>query len=323
MSNLIKKTSQSERFGFFLTPGFSLLAYSTLAEAFRIANEIANEEIYTWCTVAASPNPIRSANDLTIIPDITYNTDLTFDRLAVCSSKNVHGFDDEGVLNWLRRLDRMGCSVGGITSGSWILAHAGLLTGYRSTIHWQEMTAFKEQFPNLEVSNHLFELDGQRFTCAGGMAALDMILTMIGQRHGFHFAARINERLVREHIRDQNEQADLSSSARSAIGNEKLRSALEIMECNLETLVSIPEIAQRVSLSQRQLGRLFEKYFQYSPQQYYLRLRLDRAFHLLRQTALSISEISTATGFESQSQFGVAYKNRFDHPPSAERRTRS
>ncbi len=320
MVNVVEKYSQTEQIGLLLTPGFSLLAYSTLAEAFRIANEIAEAEVYSWCTVAASSDPIKSANNLTIIPDLVYGTDLRFDRLAVCSSKNVHDYNDEGVLSWLRHLDRMGCSVGGITSGSWVLAHAGLLNGYRCTIHWQEMTAFKEMFPELEVTSHLFELDRQRFTCAGGMAALDMILTIMGQRFGFHFASQINERLVRENIRDQSEQIDLSSSARSAIRNEKLRSALEIMEGNLETLVSIPDIAGRVFLSQRQLGRLFEQHFQFSPQQYYLRLRLDRAFHLLRQTEFLISEISSATGFESQSQFGVAYKKRFGHTPSSERK---
>ena len=325
MSDIFKNIERPERFGFFLTPGFSLLAYSTLAEAFRIANEIAEREIYNWCTVAASPGALQAANNLTIVPDFLYNTGLSsdslaFDSLAVCSSKNVHDFDDEGVFNWLRRLDRMGCSVGGITSGSWVLAHAGLLDGYRSTIHWQEMAAFRESFPELEVSDHLFELDRQRFTCAGGLAALDMILTMIGRRYGFHFAAQINERLIREHIRDPGEQTNLSSSARSAIGNDKLRTALEIMENNLETLVSIPDLAAKVFLSQRQLGRIFLKHLQYTPQQYYIRLRLDRAFHLLRQTALSISEISSATGFESQNQFGIAYKKRFGLSPSAERR---
>lgn len=320
MHKPIEYKDKPERFGFFLTPGFSLLAYSTLAEAFRIANEIAEQEIYTWSTVAASLEPIRSANNLTIIPDYVYGPDLSFDSLAVCSSKDVHYFDDEGVFHWLRRLDRMGCSVGGITSGSWVLAHAGLLKGYRSTLHWQEITAFRERFPNLEVSTNLFELDRQRFTCSGGMAALDMVLTMIGRRYGFHFASQINERLVRDHIRESTEQTVLSSSARSAIGDEKLRAALEIMELNLETPVRIQEIANRVFLSQRQLGRIFEKFFQHSPQQYYLRLRLDRAFHLLEQTALSVSEISLATGFESQSQFGVAYKKRFGHSPSTERK---
>jgi AraC family transcriptional regulator, carnitine catabolism transcriptional activator len=37
-------------------------------------------------------------------------------------------------------------------TGAWLLAAAGLLAGRRATIHWDEMTAMAERFPEVEVT---------------------------------------------------------------------------------------------------------------------------------------------------------------------------
>ena len=81
-------------------------------------------------------------------------------------------FDDKAVFGRLRELARRGMVLGGVCTGSLALARAGLLDGYRCTIHWENMPAFSEAFPEIHLSGSLFEVDRDRFTCAGGTASL-------------------------------------------------------------------------------------------------------------------------------------------------------
>ena len=75
----------------------------------------------------------------------------------------------------LRRLDRLGIRLGGISGGPYILARARLLLGRRCTLHWEHIPAFREEFPDIDLRRTLFEFDQGRYTCAGGIASLDMM----------------------------------------------------------------------------------------------------------------------------------------------------
>jgi len=299
-------------FGFFLTPGFSLPAYTSLAEAFRIANDLAGKTLFRWYTVALDRELVRSASGLYVQPDVDITSTIGFNKLAVISSLDSHLYEDKKVFQWLRKLDSQGCELGGITSGSWVLARAKLLDGYRCTLHWQELDAFKESYPKLHATNTLFEIDRNRFTCASGMAALDMIIRMIVIDYGYQFAVNINNRLVRERIREGEERQLLPSYLHS----KPIKRAVELMQKNIERPLPLEQIAQASLISQRQLARLFKTHVAATPQQYYSHIRLDRAASLLRQCDLSITEIALAAGFENLAYFSAAFKQRYLKSPS-------
>src|SRR5690606_29074019 len=105
----------------------------------------------------------------------------------------------------LRRLAFYGTSIGAVCTGSWILAKAGLLEGHRCTIHWENYESFREEFPSLEVTQELFEIDRNRFTCAGGTAAIDMMLALISAKKGGEIAALVTDELIHHRMRDATE----------------------------------------------------------------------------------------------------------------------
>ncbi|MFP3427392.1 AraC family transcriptional regulator, partial [Pseudoalteromonas sp. SIMBA_162] len=89
-----------------------------------------------------------------------------------------------------------GVMLGGISTGTRELARAGLLDGYRATIHWQRAESFRRDFPQVNVSHQLYELDRDRVTCGGGTAAMDMMMTLIAQQHGRALAEKVSEHFV-------------------------------------------------------------------------------------------------------------------------------
>ncbi len=309
-----------DRVSFLLIPDFSMAAFSAAIEPLRLANYATGKTLYEWEILSREGEPVAASNGVTVQVDRGIPEAPRPDNVIVCSGLGAHLYQDTVVFGWLRRWSREGAHLGAVCTGAHILAHAGLLNGYRCTVHWENLESFREQYPDLEILPELYEVDRDRFTCAGGWAASDMILTEIGRRHGPEIAAAVTEQFMHERIREGHDNQRLPLQARLRISHPKLIQAIVEMERNAEEALSRDEIAARVGLSRRQLERLFRRYLNTSPARYYLRLRLDRARLLLGQTTMPVTEIAFACGFTSASHFSKCYRDMFTRSPRDERR---
>jgi len=309
-----------DRVSFLLVPNFSMAAFSAMIEPMRLANYTTGRTLYEWEILSRDGEPVTASNGVQIVADRGIADAPHRDNVVVCSGIGAHLFNDNVVFGWLRRWAREGAHVGAVCTGAHILAHAGLLEGYRCTLHWENLESFREQFPGLDVRPELFEIDRDRFTCAGGFSANDMMLTEIGHRHGGEVAAAVSEMCMHERIREGHDNQRLPLQARLRISHPKLIQAIAEMEQNVEEALTREEIAARVGLSRRQLERLFRRYLVTSPARYYLRLRLERARLLLSQTTMPVTEIAFACGFTSASHFSKCYRDMFGRTPRDERR---
>ena len=237
----------------------------------------------------------------------------------LCSGIDGHLYEDRNVFAQLRKLDRKGADVGALCTGSHILARAGLLDGYRCTIHWENLAGFAESFPHIEATSELFEIDRNRFTCSGGTASLDMMLNMIARQHGHELAANVSDQFMHERIRDEHDQQRMALPARLGVRHPKLMSVIKLMEENLEEPLDRGKLAKSAGLSSRQLERLFRKYLNRSPARYYVELRLNRARLLLLQTNMPVIDVALACGFVSASHFSKCYRDFFGKTPRRER----
>ena len=220
---------------------------------------------------------------------------------------------------WLRRQHTRGAVVCGSCSGVFLLGEAGLLDGYKCTIHWENLPGFSEAFPEIDATGGLFEIDRDRFTSAGGTTALDMMLTMIASQHGADLAASVAEAVLHSPIRHHSEHQRMSLPARIGARHPKLVGIIEQMEKNLEDPLSPSLLAKQSGLSTRQLERLFRRYLDRSPKRYYLELRLKKARSLLLQTDMSVINVALACGFSSPSHFSKCYRAFYGRTPYRER----
>jgi transcriptional regulator GlxA family with amidase domain len=108
--------------------------------------------------------------------------------------------------------------------------------------------------------------------------------------------------------------------SRLGVAHPKLLAVVAEMERRLEQPASCTQLARLVSLSPRQLERLFQKYIDSTPTRYYLTIRLERARHLLLQTSIPILSVGIACGFVSASHFSKCYSEHFNRTPSEERK---
>jgi transcriptional regulator GlxA family with amidase domain len=308
-----------QKIALLLLPRFSLLPFSSVVEAMRIANRMSGRELYSWRFLSLGGQPVPSSCGLEIPVCGVLDPEVDAECIVVCGGLDIHLMDSRQVHAWLRRMDRRGIDIGAICTGTHVLARSGLLDGYRCTIHWENMAGFLEDFPEVEITSELFEIDRGRFTCAGGTAAVDLLLNVIGRQHGHELAASVADQLMHERIRDQHDHQRTSLLARLGVRHPKLLAVIDLMEKNLEEPLCRAELAREAGLSTRQLERLFRKYLRRSPARYYLELRLNRARLLLLQTNMSVIDVALACGFVSASHFSKCYRDFFGRTPRKER----
>lgn len=307
--------------GMLVLEGFNALAMNAFIDPFRSANYLRSANLYHWTFLSTGSQQAIASNGITVGGLVPFlEVDREMDMLVVNASWNVERFNQPRLLNWLRAHAQRGTALCGLDTGAFILGYAGLLKDRAAAVHYEHIAAFRELFPDTAMGEDLFVIDGDRLTCCGGGAATDLALEILRLQQGIDIANAAGRYIFHERLRaGQEGQLPETSEPIGYAAPPKLREAIVLMERNLEHLLSIGAVADRVDLSQRQLERLFKAHTGVSPVRYYLDVRLDRARGLVTQTELPIVSISVACGFTSAARFTRAYSDRFGLTPSRDR----
>ncbi|MFM2066524.1 MAG: hypothetical protein RLZZ584_1433 [Pseudomonadota bacterium] len=326
-----------QRYGFVLLPGFGLLglagALDVLSAANTVLDGLADGVRYDSVLLDAE----APAGDETSVP-ASCGARLATRPLARAPALDAVFVVADGpcsprepssgrLLPWLREREATGAVLGGLGSGAAWLAEAGLLEGYRATVHWPQIAPLAERHAEVMVSQQLYEIDRKRLSCAGHQASRDLLIAWLAQHHGERLGHELAAHFGLERLRGRDERQRVPLAARLTVhasgGSAKLAEAVSLMEANLAEPLPTEEIARLVGVSRRQLERLFGQHLDALPSRWYLELRLQRARRLLRQTHQSVLQIGLACGFASGPHFSNAYRTHFGHTPRDERSQRA
>lgn len=307
------------RFVFLLLDRFTLMSFAGAIEPLRLANRVAGRQIYDWRLAGENGREAVCSNGAAIRLDIGLDEIGRDDTVMVCGGIDVAEATTKPILNWLRREARRGAAIGGLCTGAWAVARAGLLEGRRATIHWENQDSFSEDFPEVRLTKSVFVVDGQRMTTAGGTTSIDLMLKIIATDHGEELANTVADQLIYNAIRTDQDSQRLSIPTRIGVRHPKLAQVIGRMEANLEDPISPARLAEEVGMSTRQLERLFRRYLNRSPKRYYMEIRLQKARNLLMQTEMSVINVALACGFASPSHFSKCYRAHYATTPYRER----
>jgi len=325
LSPSIVKSCSVKTFGFLILPNFTTIGLASAVETLRMANLAARKPLFRSVLIAADEAPVVASNGMRVLPDYSIANAPELDTLLVVGANPIdRGRSSRPLIDWLRKLARQHLPLGGICTGSYLLAKAELLKGYRCTIHWEDLPTLQAHFPGIVISSQLFELDRDRYTCSGGVAAMDMMLQLVAREPGGQdIAAKAAELLLCDRVRGERERQRVPLRTLLGSAQPKLSQVVAIMEANLEEPLGLEELASLNEVTVRQLERLFHKYLQRTPSQYYLELRLSRARELLLRSDVQVREVALACGFSSPAHFSKSYSRFFGLSPLGERRQAS
>lgn len=315
------KAAEPRRFVFLLLDRFTMLSFASAIEPLRIANRVVGEELYRWKLAGEGGEVAVCSNGAAFKLDMGLDEIEREDTVLVCGGIDVQKATTRPILNWLRREARRGVTMGGLCTGAYAVAKAGLLDGKKATIHWENQDGFLEEFEDVKLTKSVFVMDGNRWTTAGGTSSLDLMLKVIAADHGEDVANTVADQLIYSTIRTDQDTQRLSIPTRIGVRHPKLSQVIQMMEGNIEDPMSPADLAEDVGMSTRQLERLFRRYLNRSPKRYYMELRLQKARNLLMQTDMSVINVALACGFASPSHFSKCYRAHYNTTPYRERGT--
>ncbi|MBX2868871.1 MAG: GlxA family transcriptional regulator [Acidiferrobacterales bacterium] len=317
----VKENAQNT-VGIYLTDTFNLLPMVAALEPLRIANRVSKKVLFHWSIVTNDGLTVSASNGLSHAADYSTETAPVFDFLIVTGPFYTRDIQSEVLIKWVKYQHQHLATLIGLESGCHTLAKAGLLEGRRCTTHWEHREEYRNNWPEHQLSNDIYEMDENIFTCSGGAAPMDMMLFLLERMYDHELAASVADRMIHPHIRNSGEPQTMDLRSRTGVNHPVVLECIQLIEANIEQPLLPEEIAELIGISKRQLERLFLRYMKTSPARYYLTQRLEAARSMLEQSNTRIVDIAKATGFRSAGHFSTRYLSSYGITPS-EARSRS
>ena len=293
-----------------------MIALYGALEPLRVANRFAGPT-FSWRFISGDGQPVAASNDIPVSVSGSLADVGKPDMAVVSASYEPNRGITRPMLTALRKLARNRVLLAGIDTGPFLLAQAGLLDGYRATCHWESLPGFHERFPDVQAEQSLFVTDRDRMTCAGGAAAIDMMLDWIGRLLGKPLAVAVADQLVHFRSVEQPAQSRLPAATRYGTTDPRLLKIITAMEEQGEDPLDAEALAHLAGISVRQMERLFHDRLGERPMGFYLKLRLEKAERLITYSTMSMREIAVVCGFSSLPLFSRSFRARYGRPPSA------
>jgi transcriptional regulator GlxA family with amidase domain len=298
-------------------PQASILEVASALDPLRNANRHLGAEAYRWRVVTpdGQPAPLTCGIELPSSGPLSHAEGA--DALIVVAGYRLAEVTTRPLIRDLRSIAPRFHLVGGIDAAPWVLARAGLLDGYRATVHWEDLEDLATAHPDIDVVPDRFVIDRNRVTISGAAPAADFMLHLIRARHGAALARQVAASFLAT-VRSGNEPqiADTQDPALDA----RVAQALARMEARIDSPEPVAATARSVGLSARRLETLFRQAIGTTPGAHALDLRLQAARRMLTDTSHPLAEVALRTGFSSPSTLSRAFRARFGDPPGRLRR---
>ena len=207
------------------------------------------------------------------------------------------------LLAWLRSIYAQGVNICSVCTGSFMLAHSGLLNGKSCTTHWKYTQKMQSLFPRAKVKeNVLFTEQDGIFTSAGVASGIDLALHILEKEAGHYLTHKVARELVVYIRRGGNEaQHSVFLSYRNHL-HTGVHQVQDWLNENLHKRYSIDDLAEMAHMSTRNFTRIFKKETGITVSDYITLLRCEKIRELKKKPDLSRQQIAQHIGLQSDRQ---------------------
>jgi len=303
-------------------PGVQTLDVTGPAEVLRAATKL-HPPGYELTVVAPEEGPLRTST-VPIAPHLPLSAcRFPIDTLIVAGGTGTRrAEDDEALIAWLRRAARRSRRVTSVCTGAFLLARAGLLDGRRATTHWASCADLAARYPAVTVEpDPIFVRDGNVATSAGVTAGMDLALALVEEDLGRDVAIEAARWLVL-FLKRPGGQAQFSAQlAAQTAERPSLRDLQAWMPDHLDEDLTVPALARRSAMSERNFARAFRRETGMTPAAYVEAARVESARIALESGDLPVENVAAQSGFGTVETMRRAFRRRVGVSP-ADYRTR-
>ena len=304
------------RIGFVIFQGANILCTAPIS-VFEMANQASGKSFYDVRILSDGGGPVRTSVGITIETEAFGEPD--FDTLLIGAGTEIEPATPK-LLEFIAKGLGVSRRIAAPCTGAFMLAEAGILDGRRVTTHWAFARELQTRFPKVKVEeDRIFIVDGSVWTSAGMTAGIDLALAMVEKDLGTEIARAVAKKMVVYHRRAGG-QSQFSMLLKLEPKSDRIQSALSYARRNLQTTLSVEQLAEVANLSPRQFSRAFRAETGQSPAKAVENLRVEAARLLMEQGQLPIDIVARETGFADRERMRRAFLRAFGQPPQAIRR---
>jgi transcriptional regulator GlxA family with amidase domain len=287
------------------------------AEVFRTAGRLAEAD-YEVSLVATNPGTVSSTTVRLGVDRTLAGCRGPIDTLIVAGGVgSLRACEDRRLVSWLREAAKRSRRVCSVCTGAFVLGAAGLLDGRNVTTHWASCDLLAEQYPSATVeADQIYVQDGDLWTSAGVTAGMDLALALVEEDLGRAIALEVARWLV-VFVKRPGGQSQFSAQlAAQTADREPLRELQDWIAGNLRADLSVPALAARAHMSERNFARAFRKELGMTPAAYVETARVEAARIALESGDAHVDAVAQSTGFGTVETMRRAFHRRLGVGPS-------
>ncbi|MEB2517669.1 DJ-1/PfpI family protein [Pseudomonas sp. YuFO20] len=301
-------------------PRVQLLDVVGPADVFaEAARQLGNPRAYRVEVIGTCRGLIKGSSGLKLGIDETFETYKgKIDTLLVAGSPHIVEIAHDPVLqDWLRRQAKSVRRIGSVCSGAFLLAAAGLLDGRRVTTHWNSSAKLAREHPQIHVDpDSIFIKDGNVYTSAGVTAGMDLALALVEEDHGRELALSVAREMVMFFKRPGGQSQFSAQLAAQTAERSVIRDVQDYVVEHLKADLSVPILASRAGMSERNFSRTFKAEAGSTPAEFVELARIDAARRLIEDSNVSLKRLADTVGYANTDGFRRAFMRRLGVGPS-------
>jgi transcriptional regulator GlxA family with amidase domain len=301
-------------------PRVQLLDVVGPADVFaEAAKQLGNPRAYRVEVIGTHKGVIKGSSGLKLSIDETFETYKgRIDTLLVAGSPHI----EEIALNpelqqWLCRQAKAVRRIGSVCSGAFLLAAAGLLDGRHVTTHWNSSAKLAREHPQTHVDpDSIFIKDGNVYTSAGVTAGMDLALALVEEDHGRDLALSVAREMVMFFKRPGGQSQFSAQLAAQTAERSVIRNVQDYVVEHLKADLSVPTLAARAGMSERNFARTFKAETGSTPAEFVELARIDAARRMIEDSDVSLKRLADNVGYANTDGFRRAFMRRLGVGPS-------
>lgn len=246
--------------------------------------------------------PVRSKSGLGLAVDCPLaEIEGPIDTLLIPGGGGMHLLDrPTPLVQEVQRLSSLARRTGGVCTGAFVLAEAGLLDGRAATTHWFACRTLAERYPAVAVQpDRIYVDDGTVATSGGITAGIDLALALVEADFDAATARKVARWLVMFLQRPGGQSQFSERLTLELASGSVLRPIVDAIVAQPDAAHSVADLARRAAISERHLTRVFASEMGMTPGRFVERVRVEAARDLLEATRLKLSVIADRSGFGS------------------------
>ena len=302
-------------------PGFKALETIGILKAFSCANEkIMHCRLrkYDVAIAASQIGVVPSDTIMSLEATKLLDPCLLPDTAIISGAHDISNslVRNHAIVEWIAGIANRITRLAALCTGVFFLAESGVLTNKRATTHWHSVDLLRSRYPTIKVdADSTFIREGVIWTSSGVTAGINLALAMVEEDLGQAIAMAVARDLgVCFETREDQPRLRLQLTSQLTV-HPKIRELQTWILANMSEDLSIPKLAAKMAMSNRNFSRVFQRETFSSPAVFIESARLEFARHLVERRHSSLKTIASKTGFGTEERMRRVFQKRLGVTP--------